>query len=299
MNTNLSPQKALAAGLSMLVLIVIAIGVYMTGSPAKARREQLDQQRVNAMQQIASAVDSTYANAGVMPATLEELALRSKEIGWAHLEPLTDPVTGQPYEYRVVSASKYEVCAAFDAPTPEGRDAYGNPRPPRPVGAPVIPGERKWDHPAGYHCFSLDASDGIPTVACSITNPCIAPNTTCAKLPNRGTFCVPQGLECKAAGCAGTCTLAESFPVQVSCLDDGNPVPPPHPEEEITAEEPRPITCNLMRSKESGAMGCFGCGSQICNKPGPEWEHYEQAEGTMGIPYACYDDEDGKCALAQ
>jgi len=223
------------------------------------------------------------------------------------IESTTDPVTKLEYEYRVEGATSYELCATFAAPTPEGKDEYGNPLP---VGStrPTYPGQRIWDHPAGRACFSIDAAVRIPTVACSLTNPCVAPNTTCAQLPGRGTYCVPQGKECEAAGCRpGACVIRESYPAQISCIDDPNMViPPAHPEplpgspeDPLPNDEGRPVTCNLMRHQGNGEMACFGCGSKACTKPGPEWEHYEQPEGQMGIPYSCYDDERGFCALAQ
>ncbi len=53
----------------------------------------------------------------------------------------TDPLTGRPYEYRILGPSAYELCAEFERNTEED-----NPRP-----------ADFWSHGPGRQCFQLEA----------------------------------------------------------------------------------------------------------------------------------------------
>jgi len=57
-------------------------------------------------------------------------------------------------------------------------------------------------------------------------------------------------------------------------------------------------TCFLMRNKMTGDIDCFGCGTRVCADPTLDWEPYESPAGPS-IPYSCYVDSSGACALAQ
>lgn len=53
----------------------------------------------------------------------------------------TDPVTREPYEYRITGPRRFEVCATFDRPS-----------------RPELAGDF-WFHEAGRRCFSFDVTD--------------------------------------------------------------------------------------------------------------------------------------------
>lgn len=60
--------------------------------------------------------------------------------------------------------------------------------------------------------------------------------------------------------------------------------------------------CQLMIN-EQGVVNCFGCssgksGKAVCNDPSPEFKPYKRPEGSIGIPYRCYEGPIG-CELAQ
>lgn len=229
--------RAFLATAVVMVAAAVGVGLWLAGSPSGERQRRFDEQRVNELSQIASAVDNSYQRNGRLPGTLEALA----ELGAYdfYVPSLADPEDGTPYEYRTTGTTTYELCATFAAES-QAMDARGVPKPP--VARPAMmeyPGYRSWDHPAGRHCFSLDAEAvmAAPATLCSITNPCQA-GQTCAQLPNRkGTYCVPQGKECLAAGCPDDrCMLLESYPVQVRCAEEPPSAPAPEPDAPVSNE---------------------------------------------------------------
>lgn len=266
-----------------MVAAVVVVGLYVAGSPGTQREQRFDDQRVGDLQSIASAVDSLYMRNGSLPATTAELQGDRRNV--YYVSSLADPVTAVPYEYRVTGESTYALCATFERPseTLETEPGYSKPMPMSPRYAYV---DRVWEHPAGDFCFDLDAKDSLPLQACGLRNPCPAGNT-CATVPGEeGALCIPEGKECAAAGCPGDCVILESYPAQVRC----------------NAEVPGPGTpaddCVLMRHKGTGSVGCFGCTDTVCKDPPPNWEPYSRPEGSIGIPYACYEGPSG-CELAQ
>lgn len=284
---GVSGLRLFVGAVILMVTATVGVGLYLAGSPSKERGRRFDEQRVNELQQIATAVDSAYYRDGRLPTALEQLSAAPE---YGYVPSLVDPETGAPYEYRPTDGDTYELCATFETESQQ-TDQYGRPKPvptrPMMEAAMPYPGYRDWTHGAGRHCFQLTVEPRMPNQVCSLTNPCEA-GQTCATLPGtKGTVCVPTGKECLAAGCPdGQCTIAESYPVQVRCTPEK--VPPP---------ESNGNTCDLMRERKSGKVDCFGCGTRVCKDPAPGWEPYAPSEA--GIPYACYIDNDGACALAQ
>ena len=119
------------AGISAVVVAGLVIsGFAVIGSPKTQRTLRADQRRTQDLYQIASQVNASWnSNGSVLPQHIDEL----RDV------PLSDPVTRSTYEYRVVEADRYELCATFSLPS---QDA---------------PNVRTWSHPAGHYCFSLDA----------------------------------------------------------------------------------------------------------------------------------------------
>ena len=278
--------RAFAAVVIVMVAATVGAGLYLSGSPGAERGRQFDAQRLNALQQIASAVDNYYGRNESLPPDLKTLVAPQGQEGYL-VGSLNDPQTQAMYEYQAVDKSHYEICAVFDLPsekTDPNQAGRTQPVAVGPVGAKGMVGSvvRSWEHAAGRACFQLNATDRIGSVTCSLTSPCQA-GQTCAQLPaNKGTFCVPQGLECEAAGCPGKCRLLESYPVQVVC--------------EAADKE---TSCELRQNPKSGAVGCFGCSSGTCTKVPTGWTAYQgPGEGRVGIPYSCFAGPKG-CELAQ
>lgn len=217
----------------LMVAAAVATGLYLAGSPERVRDLRLDETRANDIQQIANAVDNAYGRDAALPASLDDLKAHCTQD--CYLPSVLDPKTRAPYEYAVTGTTTYGLCATFDDVT-QKTDQYGNPTRPMetapaagPYGKPY-PGDRGWSHPAGRFCYALDTQDRLGAVACGLRNPCQS-GQTCAQLPDKkGTFCVPAGKECLAAGCPqDQCAISESYPVQVQCTTGGVPAPAPAP----------------------------------------------------------------------
>ena len=129
----------LARAAGVLVVAVALLGMWLAGSPAKARRQELDQRRVRELSILSSTVDSEYQSYGRLPPTLEQLVRGRPRAGL----PLRDPVTHVPYAYTVLDSVRYQLCATFDAP-----DSIG------PYGTTTDP---FWRHGAGQACFQFTA----------------------------------------------------------------------------------------------------------------------------------------------
>jgi hypothetical protein len=300
---KISGLRVFACFVILLILTAIGGGLYLSGSPGKERARQFDNRRLNDLQQISVAVDSFYEKTSRLPDNLDVLSAAGGQFGYLPTK-ITDPMPDRGYEYIVMNEADYQLCAIFDLPS-ESLDAQGKnpPVPAResiPVTSPTLVTEkgvfgrvRTWEHPAGYFCFALNATDQIGSVLCGLQNPCQT-GQTCAELPkNKGTRCVPAGFECDAAGCPGKCTLSESYPVQVTCA----------PLAEKPSEQPALKTtgCKLMKESNNGGIDCFGCANGVCKSaPSGDWQEYTapQEPGYMGISYACFESAQG-CALVQ
>jgi hypothetical protein len=134
--SRISRRFALAA--SAAAGIGLALGFWALGSPSGQRESAADRRRVTDLGEVARRVDSLWNTDGRLPGRLRDLGPAGEPLP----ERFLDPVTRQPYEYRPGAGSKYELCASFGTDTRGG----GSPR----------PGDAY--HPAGRHCFSLDAA---------------------------------------------------------------------------------------------------------------------------------------------
>jgi hypothetical protein len=131
--------RTLFAGLAILaVVLTVAGGLYMLGSPANERRRRFDERRVSDLQGLQLATNLYRTRHQRLPVSLDEL---NKESGMAI--SARDPVTGQPYDYRVIDERAYELCAVFDRQSQE-------------------PGNAFWSHGSGTQCFQLTAREIRP-----------------------------------------------------------------------------------------------------------------------------------------
>jgi hypothetical protein len=128
----------LARAAGVVVVAVVLLGMWIAGSPARARRQELDQRRVLELSNLSSAVDGEYQGYGRFPPTLDQLMRGRPRAGLA----FADPVTHVPYEYTVLDSVHYQLCATFEAP-----DSVG------PYGTAVDP---FWRHGAGRACFTFE-----------------------------------------------------------------------------------------------------------------------------------------------
>ncbi|MDJ0974542.1 MAG: hypothetical protein QNJ98_08800 [Planctomycetota bacterium] len=128
---------------TLVVLGAIAWGFWIVGSPESRRVERLDERRIDDLQAIVweiqrQVIDPSNAKRmeRELPATLEALAAKAR---YRELT-LVDPETGTPYEYEIVDAHTYRLCATFARARDRKREIF-------------------WNHPAGRHCFTIDVYD--------------------------------------------------------------------------------------------------------------------------------------------
>jgi len=147
--------KYFARGTVAAVLVAIVSGFFIVGSPANQREIRFDDQRVSDLQNLQGQIINHWMQKEKIPATLDEL--KDSISGFV---PPMDPVTKLPYEYNVVSALNFKLCATFTQPSidkkfgkQEGRETYYD----KPIA--VQPGyyygntDSNWTHEAGRHCF--------------------------------------------------------------------------------------------------------------------------------------------------
>jgi hypothetical protein len=129
-------DRVMALLCTSLVAVLIILGFTQSGPPRVQRDLRADSERIQNLFQITANMTAYWASHNQqMPASLDQLPGAS----------LNDPVTGAPYIYHPKQGSQYELCATFSRKSERGDNR---------------PGAHPWVHPAGYHCFSLDATAG-------------------------------------------------------------------------------------------------------------------------------------------
>ena len=138
-----SGRGLLLLGAAAVVALAVGAAVLVLDSPAEERRRRLDERRVQDLQATAQVIDLYWTLQGALPRDLEAL------VEWRGIDaPRTDPVTEEPYRYRVTGEATYELCATFARETSDWE-----------AGRPWRPHAPYWHHPAGEHCFELEAEE--------------------------------------------------------------------------------------------------------------------------------------------
>ncbi|HEY9580502.1 MAG TPA: hypothetical protein VIR65_11655 [Rhizorhapis sp.] len=128
----------------VMVGLVAAIGiaavvaaVVLVDPPWQERQQRSDEIRQDNLQQIDEMILSYQREHKVLPESFEALSR------YSHRMLPTDPETGAPYAYEVLSQSSYRLCANFRA---ERRAETG----------PLLNPSPFAFHPAGEKCFLLE-----------------------------------------------------------------------------------------------------------------------------------------------
>ena len=139
------PARQWLAGVVVAVVsVTVVIALVILGSPREARTRRLDVRRVSDLGRISDATTWYRKRHNRLPASVDELLLDPLASA-----PTKDPTTGQPYEYRVLGPTTYEVCARFERATPDSSD-------PEPEWGNGLPA---WRHGAGRQCFQRDTKE--------------------------------------------------------------------------------------------------------------------------------------------
>ena len=132
--------RALVIAAVVVVVATVGYSIYVVGTPGQQRDVRLDQQRIDDLRTISQNVDRYYEFNGAMPANLFDLQGPQYSV-----QSIADPDTGRPYGYHLIGGVDYELCAVFNAESPERRDER------RPFSESI------WDHGPGLTCFALTA----------------------------------------------------------------------------------------------------------------------------------------------
>lgn len=134
-----SRDRSFAWAALVAVVAALALGFVNIGTPARERAYALDRRRISDLEQIASAIHREWTSAPkgtfALPNSLERASLLPGQ-------EIRDPVTLKQFDYLPGLGTSYKLCATFDADEFSANSSA------------VMP----WDHPAGYHCFTLDAT---------------------------------------------------------------------------------------------------------------------------------------------
>lgn len=144
---SFSTDQAFVAISLVSVLAGIVTGFWLLGSPGQQRLISLDNKRLEDLSGIASALSGQYTAGGSseakpLPEKLPETLPAPSN--------LKDPESNQPYEYRRLSDSTYELCANFATDSSEQDDSSWL--------------AQSWPHPAGRHCFKIEKLGTQPTL---------------------------------------------------------------------------------------------------------------------------------------
>lgn len=130
------------------VAVVLVWGAFIIGSPVSERARKFDDRRVEDLRSISTEISNIVYEGGIhpvsptgtpipptkaLPKTLEQVRIEA-----LYATPnIVDPETGVPYEYRILGATKYELCAEFSFPREMQYDIA-------------------WNHAEGNQCFTID-----------------------------------------------------------------------------------------------------------------------------------------------
>lgn len=142
MSPRFSADQIFATVATLAVVAGVLAGFWVLGTPGRQRAIAADRQRLQDLQSIAADLHFRYQDSDdfQLPASLD--AERQQR----------DPLTDEPYEYRSLSDTTYELCAEFatDSSTyPLRNTARRN---------------EFWQHPAGEHCFEFEVDEQPPSV---------------------------------------------------------------------------------------------------------------------------------------
>lgn len=146
---NAKKANMIGVGVGVLALATVIAGFFIIGTPGHVRMLKLDDQKVGDLQSIQSQLTYYYQQKQALPDALS--AIEDPLSGF--MVPV-DSQTGAPYEYQKTSATTFSLCAVFNVPTPDtqGKGAASG----RDVSYPATVGIEgsSWKHETGRTCFT-------------------------------------------------------------------------------------------------------------------------------------------------
>ena len=138
-----------ATGAGVIVILALILGFSTSEAPTQVREQRLDMTQIQDLSLIQSQVTAYYQNTGTLPETLRE--------AFAGVEAPVAPDNRNAYEYTVLSATSFELCADFAyASSKTDQMQYSE---------PYYSGElfsSNWTHGEGHWCFTRNANTAVP-----------------------------------------------------------------------------------------------------------------------------------------
>ncbi len=129
------------------VIVSIAGGFFIIGSPSTQRAYRFDQERINGLQNIQWQIVNYWQQRQSFPKTLADLNDPISN----YMVP-SDPETGEQYDYKLGEGYAFELCATF-AKESRGANVAVERTKPIPVQGEFSLENENWRHNAGRVCF--------------------------------------------------------------------------------------------------------------------------------------------------
>ena len=145
-------SKVFGVCATIVVALVLAFGFTHSDSPAKVREMKIDSQQTTDLNDMQYRIEDHYRLNNALPKDVQTVFIGA---------PAPHAVTGRTaYEYKIVDATTFELCATFSYPSQN--TALNAPQP------AAVNGEMKnpynnWDHGAGKTCFERKVVKNILT----------------------------------------------------------------------------------------------------------------------------------------
>ncbi len=136
-------MRKIIASIGLIFAIGSIIGGFIIiGSPAKQRAIRFDSQRIDDLSSIQYGISNYMQSGSALPTSFEDL--KNKNV---YFSSTVDPETKIPYEYRVISPTKFELCATFSRPSLESDDG---------LRSRYEINNGSWQHDKGRECFERE-----------------------------------------------------------------------------------------------------------------------------------------------
>ncbi len=147
----MSAERLLAIAATVVIVAAVIAGIVLTEGPGTARAERFDQERLDNLNSLAQLIDGHYITHEALP---ESIAVFDTDANYDRFS--SDPRTGTPYRYDILSEASYRLCATFETEGPHefglySRIAWDFATDPRTIEPRSIEG-------AGEKCFVVSIS---------------------------------------------------------------------------------------------------------------------------------------------
>jgi len=109
----MSAERLLAIAATAVIVAAVIAGVVLTEGPGTARAERFDRERLDNLNSLAQLIDDHYITHETLP---ESISVFDTDANYDRFS--TDPRTGTPYRYDILSDASYRLCATFETEGP-------------------------------------------------------------------------------------------------------------------------------------------------------------------------------------